>query len=91
MFSKRQGKIQIKSARYAKDFSPLDPEIDSPASKFSKAYDRHLINVNEVSGLSIVTMQNLAFYLDFMRKLRNSIRDGTIQEFYRMVLSLYPV
>jgi len=85
-----QGKIQIKAGRYANDFSPFDPELDSYASKFSKAYIRHLLNVDEITGLTLVTMQNLAFYLDFMRQLRLSIREGRLLEFYEKVISLYP-
>jgi queuine tRNA-ribosyltransferase len=86
-----QGKIQIKAGRYAHDFSPLDPELSSYASRFSKAYIRHLLNVNEITGLTLVTMQNLAFYLDFMRQLRLSIREGRLLQFYEKVASLYPV
>lgn len=84
------GKIPIKAGRYAKDFSPLDPQLDCYTSQFSKAYIRHLINVDEITGLTLVTLQNLAFYLDFMRQLRQSIEDNTLSEFYRRVCEIYP-
>jgi queuine tRNA-ribosyltransferase len=85
-----QGRIQIKAARYAKDFSPLDTELDSYASHFSKAYIRYLLHVDEITGLTLVTLQNLAFYLDFMRKLHNSIREDTFDEFYQKIVTLFP-
>lgn len=85
-----QGKITIKAGRYANDFSPLDPELDSYASQFSKAYVRHLLNVGEITGLTLVTMQNLAFYLDFMKKLRQAIREESLEEFYQRICSIYP-
>jgi len=85
-----QGKIPIKAGRYAEDFSPLDPELDCYASQYSKAYIRHLLNVDEVAGLTLVTMQNLAFYLDFMRKLRQSISQDSLNEFYLKICSIYP-
>jgi queuine tRNA-ribosyltransferase len=85
------GKIQIKAGRYSHDFTPLDPELDCYTSQFSRAYLRHLINVDEVTGLTLITIHNLAFYLDFMRKLRQSILDGTILEFYEKICSVYPV
>lgn len=84
------GKVNIKGGRYANDFSPLDPELDCYTSQFSKAYIRHLINVDEVTGLTLVTIQNLAFYLDFMRRLRQSIVDDTLQEFYLKICKIYP-
>lgn len=85
------GKVQIKAGRYADDFSPLDPELNEYASQLSKAYIRHLINVDEVTGLTLVTLQNIAFYLDFMRKLRKSILNGTLMEFYEKIIKIYPV
>lgn len=84
------GKIQIKAARYAEDFTPLDPETPSYTSQFSKAYLRHLLNVDEITGLTLVTLQNLAFYLDFMQKLRQSIKNDTLGEFYQKVCAIYP-
>ncbi|MBS0607418.1 MAG: hypothetical protein JSR57_10760 [Verrucomicrobia bacterium] len=40
--------------------------------------------------LTLVTIQNLAFYLDFMRKLREAIKNDTVAEFYQKVCALYP-
>lgn len=85
-----QGKISIKAARYAKDFSPLDPLVNCYASQFSRAYIRHLISVGEVTGLTLVTLHNIAFYLDFMTQLRQAIRNDTLQEFYERVCAVYP-
>lgn len=85
-----QGKVNIKAGRYAEDFSPLDPELDCYTSQFSKAYIRHLLNVDEITGLTLVTLQNLAFYLDFMRQLREAIRQNTLDVFYQKVCSIYP-
>lgn len=84
------GKISIKAGRYADDFSPLDPELDCYTSQFSKAYIRHLLNVNEITGLTLVTLQNLAFYLDFMKKLRQAIQQDALQPFYQKICQLYP-
>jgi len=85
-----QGKIQIKAGRYKNDFSPFDPELQSYASKFSKAYIRHLLNVDEMTGSTLVSIQNVAFYLDFMRQLRESIQEGTFPEFCEKVSKVYP-
>lgn len=84
------GKITIKAARYAQDFTPLDPELDCYTSQFTKAYIRHLLNVDEITGLTLVSLQNVAFYLDFMEKLRQAIREGTLQEFYERICAIYP-
>lgn len=84
------GKVSIKAARYADDMSPLDPELDCYTSQFSKAYLRHLLNVDEITGLTLVSIQNLAFYLDFMEKIRQAIQNDTLQEFYEKICLIYP-
>lgn len=84
------GKINIKAGRYSEDFSPLDPDTDCYTSQFSKAYLRHLINVDEITGLTLITIQNLAFYLDLMAKIRQSIQNGTLHELYQKICAVYP-
>lgn len=84
------GKITIKAARYAQDFTPLDPQLDCYTSQFSKAYIRHLLNVDEITGLTLVSLQNLAFYLDFMQKLREAIENDTLADFYQRICTIYP-
>ena len=85
-----QGRIQIKSARYTEDFSPFDPELNSYPSKFSKAYIRHLFNVHEITGMTLVTMQNIAFYIDFMKQLRRAILEDSLDAFQKKVDASYP-
>ncbi len=85
-----EGKLNIKLAKYKEDFSPLDPHLDSYASKFSKAYLRHLIQVNEITGMTLLTYQNLAFYLDFMAQMRHAIETNTLDGYYQKICSIYP-
>lgn len=84
------GKINIKAGRYADDFSPLDPQLDNAASQSSKAYVRHLLNVGEIAGLTLVTQHNIAFYLDFMRQLRHAISCEALPSFCQKIDALYP-
>lgn len=84
------GKISIKAGRYADDFTPLDPQTNCYSSQFSKAYIRHLLNVDEITGLTLVSLQNLAFYLDFMRQLRQAINNDTLGDFYQRICAIYP-
>lgn len=85
-----QGKLSITSARYTEDFSPLDPGLDAYPSSFSKAYIRHLFNVHEVTGMALLSMQNIAFYLDFMQQLRHAIATESLDDFRKKVDAAYP-
>ncbi len=84
------GKIPVKAGRYAEDFTPIDPQLNCYASQFSKAYIRHLLNVDEISGLTLMTLQNVAFYLDFMRVMRQAIQNDALMEFYQRICNIYP-
>ena len=46
--------------------------------RFSRAYVRHLLQVNEPSGARILTMHNLAWTLDLMARARAAVESGTI-------------
>ncbi|MFM7822114.1 MAG: tRNA guanosine(34) transglycosylase Tgt [Candidatus Fonsibacter sp.] len=79
-----KGKINIRNAKYSKDETPLDEEVDCFASKnYSKNYLNHLVNSNEILGSMLLTMHNIAFYQDLMKKIRLSIKEKRFNEFYK--------
>lgn len=66
--------IPVKAGRYAKDFTPIDPQCTCYACRnFTKAYIRHLFNVGEILGVRLVTMHNLHYFINLMRRIRTSI------------------
>ena len=76
------GKINIRNAKFAKDTEPLD--FDCPCSvcrRYSRAYLRHLYQTGEMLAAILISHHNLAFYLDTMRKVRQSIKSGNFEEF----------
>jgi queuine tRNA-ribosyltransferase len=76
----RHGNINIKNEKWAKDFSPLDPEGTANVDLiYSKAYLRHLIKAKENLGIQIASIHNLAFYLELMREARVRIADGSFK------------
>jgi queuine tRNA-ribosyltransferase len=76
LFTSR-GVINIDNKKWEKDYSPIDDGIDSESSHYySKAYLRHLMKSKEISGLTIASMHNLAFYLHLVREARIHILNG---------------
>lgn len=72
-----EGRVNIKSARYAEDDSALDPDCPCKmCSRYSRAYIRHLMKAGEMLGAHILSYHNLAFYARFMKMARESIRQG---------------
>ena len=65
------GVMNMRNAKWAQDFSPLDPRGTSFVDKtYSKAYLHHLFVAKELTAAMIATEHNLAFYLDIVRKAR---------------------
>ncbi len=72
-----KGIINIKNKKWATDFSVLDDGIPCETSNFySKAYVRHLFVANEILGLQIASIHNLAFYLWLVGEARKHILEG---------------
>ena len=68
------GIINIKNNKWINDFDPIDQNSDIFVDKiYSKAYLRHLFNVNEILAKQIASIHNLAFYVNLMKKAREKI------------------
>jgi queuine tRNA-ribosyltransferase len=72
-----EGVINIKNKKWASDFSPIDTGIPCHSSNYySKAYLRHLFVADEILGLQIASIHNLAFYLWLVGEARKQILDN---------------
>lgn len=82
-----RGKINIRNAKFARDAEPLDAECPcSVCRRYSKAYLRHLYQTGEMLAAILISHHNLAFFLDTMRKVRDSIKLGTFSRFRKEFL-----
>lgn len=78
------GTIPVKAGRYAMDFTPIDENCQCYACRnFTKAYIRHLFNVDEILGIRLVTWHNIHYFLTLMRRVRRAIETGTFAELRR--------
>ena len=78
------GRLVIKNAQYEHDFHPIDEHCNCYTCRnYSRAYIRHLVRVNEIFVLRLLTNHNLHFLIDFMRQMRQSIMEDRFPEFYR--------
>jgi queuine tRNA-ribosyltransferase len=81
LFTSR-GRMSIRNARYRADPAPPDPACACHTCRtVSRAYLRHLHLAGEMSAATLATIHNLSFYLDTLRKLRQSIRLGRFEEY----------
>jgi queuine tRNA-ribosyltransferase len=77
-----EGTLNLKNAEFALQKEPIENGCTCPAcAEFSRGYIRHLIKAEEILGLRLITLHNLHFYLDLMRKTRAAIGNGAFDEF----------
>src|SRR5919197_2233113 len=77
-----EGRINIKNARYAEDDRPPDPDCGCYTCRTcSRAYLRHLFQAGEINASTLNTLHNLNFYLDTLRRIRESVTFGRFESF----------
>ncbi len=83
----RRGKLSIRNARYKTDPRPPDADCSCYTCRtVSRAYLRHLHQAGEITAATLMTLHNLAFYLDTLRRVRQSIILGQFEEFRKEML-----
>lgn len=77
------GTINLKNQQWEKSDLPLAPpgETHPLCDGFSRGYIRHLIKNDEILGLRLLSMHNVFFYLNLMRKVRAAIEAGEFASF----------
>ncbi|MDP4236150.1 MAG: tRNA guanosine(34) transglycosylase Tgt, partial [Bacteroidota bacterium] len=84
------GKLNMRNAKWRNDFSLIDDSTTSYASQnFTKAYLAHLFNADEILGLTLATMHNIAFYEQLVIDARERILDGSFETWKNMFIRKY--
>lgn len=86
-----EGTINLKNAKWEKSRELLAPpgETHPLCDGFTRGYVRHLIKNDEILGLRLLTLHNLAFYLHLMKQVRHAIDDGSFADFKADFMSRY--
>ena len=73
----RFGTMNMRNRKWADDFSPIDPDAHSYVDTlYNRAYLHHLFKADEILGLQIASVHNLAFYLWLAGEARRRIIAG---------------
>ena len=77
-----KGKCVVRNGAYREDFTPLDDKCNCYCCKnYTKAYLRHLINVNEMLASMLLSLHNITFLQNLMRGMREAIFADSLTEF----------
>ena len=78
------GKVVVRNATYAEDFSPLDPECDCYTCRnYTRAYIRHLVKCNEILGVRLLSIHNIKFLTNLMERVRIEIENDNLANFVK--------
>lgn len=78
----RDGKMNIKNAKYKDDFAPLESDCDCYACKnYTRAYIRHLITSNETFGARLLSIHNIRFLIKLTEEIREAIKNDNFLEY----------
>ena len=84
------GKVVVRNGKYKEDFTPLDDECDCYCCKnYTKAYLRHLVNVNEMLAGMLLSLHNVTFLVDLSKNLRKAIIGGYLDDFVKEFYAKY--
>ena len=83
----RNGRLVVRNAQYARDFTPIEEGCDCYACQhFSRAYIRHLLKAEEITGGRLNSIHNLRFLIRMMEEIRQAIAEDRFldyrKEFY---------
>ena len=78
-----RGRLNLRNARFGRDPRPLEDGCGCPACSggFSRAFVRHLVNQQEISGLRLLTLHNLWFTLRLTAGARDAIIRGAFDAY----------
>ena len=86
----REGKLVVRNGEYAKDLRPLDESCGCITCRnYSRSYIRHLVNINEILGLKLISYHNVYFYVTLMKEIRQAIKEDRYQDFKKNFLGKY--
>ncbi len=86
----RDGKMNIKNAKYKEDFTPIESDCDCYACQnYTRAYIRHLITSNETFGARLLSIHNIRFLIKLTEEIRESIRNDNFLEYKENFMRRY--
>lgn len=85
-----RGAVNAKAGYNKADFRPIEEGCTCYCCRnFTRAYIRHLLNVDEILGLRMLSVHNTHLYLTLMREVREHLVAGTFADFRREYIARY--
>ena len=84
-----EGRVNLRNARFRADPGPIDAALTNYASRFSRAYLRHLLVAKELLAYHLISLHNIDFLVQHARKMRQAIIEGSLRDYAERFLPAY--
>ena len=85
-----QGRFNITNARFRRSYEPLVADCQCyTCTHYTQAYLHHLVHAKELLASTLLTIHNEYFIVGLVAKMRQTLIDGTFQEFKTEFLGEY--
>jgi queuine tRNA-ribosyltransferase len=85
-----RGRLNLKSSKYLKSKDPIDKNCSCPTClNYSTSYISHLLKEKEIYGIMLLTKHNLYWILNFMKEIRESIKNEFFDFYKKNFLKTY--
>ena len=84
-----EGRLNLRNSKYKNDDSPINNGTDiRNLGAYSKSYVNHLINTNEILASMILTLNNLIFFQQLMKRIREAIKTNSFDKFHDKYINI---
>jgi queuine tRNA-ribosyltransferase len=84
------GRINLKTAKYREDFTPLDPDCNcNTCENYTRAYIHHLFRAKDINAAMLMSFHNEFFIINLVKQIRESIVDVNFFDFKKSWLARY--
>ena len=85
-----QGILRIRNNQYISDTSPIEKSCKCFTCKnYSRSYIRHLDKCNDILAARLMTIHNVYFYQEFMKKIRSAIVERKLDSYIKKLKKIY--
>lgn len=86
----KHGRLVVRNAQYARDFTPIEEDCDCYACRhFTRAYVRHLLKAEEITGARLASIHNLRFLIHMMEEIRQAILEDRFLDYRKAFYERY--
>jgi queuine tRNA-ribosyltransferase len=84
------GRLNLRNRRFAEDTGPLDDTCACPVcARWSRGYLRHLLSVDEPTAPRLLTVHNVHWTLDLVRRIRTAIESDALPALRRDLAAVW--